>query len=384
MAKRWKYKEGVATGTINAVAMAPHAVYAHGSRGLGIRSAKCLDKVNYTYLNFSKFSTGFCPPGIPGITSDTEVLLNYEQDGINQHRYDLSTGETTDVTSGWPGIPFPRNSAGNMIMDYWYDGSRYLYLLNISGSSPSYTVYVSVYDTQGGAMTYVTNFNVGTSQYNENNSYACFLQHGEDLYVSYLNNINDNSGGLRKLTKSGAYYNAAAARTTDYSIVGLTVPEGLAYKDFALKSLANGRYAFIMNGMSQKTATESTDFQYSDYAKHAYITTNLTDVFGSLVGVIEWITTYGCIVSTPAVTGFLSVDFYNNRPTQSLSYDVDGANQEVRNNSFPSGKANANPNGVWWSDLSWSSNVVSHVELSTPIEKAEDDILYVTYGYKIT
>ena len=78
------------------------------------------------------------------------------------------------------------------------------------------------------------------------------------------------------------------------------------------------------------------------------------------------------------------MDFYNKDQTQRLSYDVDGANQEVRNNSFPSGKANANPNGVWWSDLSWSSNVVSHVELSTPIEKAEDDILYVTYGYKIT
>jgi hypothetical protein len=384
VAKRWKYPEGVATGTINAVAMAPFAVYGHGSKGLGIRSAKCLDKVNFTYQNFANFSTGFCPPGIAGITSDTEVLLNYSQDGVNQHKYDIATGETTDITSGWPGIPFPRNKASYKIMDYCYDGSRYLYLLDLNNSiSSTYSPSVTVYDTQGGVLTYITNFTIypPSSSYV---SYACFLQHGSDLYVSFLEADGYNSGGLAKLTKSGAYYNSYTSAGTDYSIVGLTVPAGLTHRDFALKSLANGRYALVMYGIPQKTSTLSTDISAGNYAKKAYVFTDLNNVFGSIVGVIEWMTVYGCIVSTPSLTGFLSVDFYNNMYNQSQSYDVDGANQYVINNSKPSGMASPNPNGVWWSDLSWSSNVVSHVELATPIEKAENDILYVTYGYKMT
>lgn len=383
VAKRWKYKEGVATGTINAVAMAPFSVYGHGSKGSGFRSAKCLDKVNYTYLNFSKFSTGFCPPGIPGITSDTEILLNYEQDSISQHKHDLATGETVDIASGWPGIPFPRNNLSYKIMDYWYDGARYLYLLDLGNSiSSTSSPRVTVYDTQGGVLTYITSFAIypPSSTYV---SYACFLWNDGELYVSFLEAVGYNSGGLAKLTKSGAYYNSYTSAGTDYSIVGLTVPAGLTYKDFALKSLANGRYALVVYGIPQKTGTLSNDIDAGNHAKKAYVFTDLNNVFDSIVGVIEWMTVYGCIVSTQAVTGFLSVDFYNNVATQVQSYDVDGANQYVINNST-SGRASGNPNGVWWSDLSWSSNVVSHVELSTPIEKAEDDILYVTYGYKIT
>lgn len=386
VAKRWKYKELVATGTINAVAMAPFSVYGHGSRGSGFRSAKCLDKVNYTYLNFVSFSTGFCPPGIPGITGATEVLLNYSQDGITQHKHDLATGETIDITSGWAGIPFPQNSAGYRITDYWYDGSRYLYLLNMDYSGSS-SAYITVYDTQGGVLTYINYFTIYSpagSSSSYRGMYACFLPHNGELYVSWLGRPENTSGGLTKLTKSGNYYNSYTSAGTDYSIVGLTVPSGLVYKDFALKPLANGRYALVMEAYPQKTTTIDTDRISGDYAKHAYVFTDLNDVFGSVVGVIEWMTNNGTIVSTPAVTGFLSVDFYNSKANQSLSYDVDGANQEVRNNSFPSGKLSGNPNGVWWSDLSWSSNVVSHVELTTPVEKAEDDILYVTYGYKIT
>lgn len=385
IAKRWKYKEGVATGTINAVAMAPLAVYGHGSRGLGIRNAKCLDKVNMTYQNFSSFSNGFCPPGIGGITGDTEVLLNYNQDGVSQHKYDIATGEVTDITSGWSGIPRPRNNVGYKIMDYWYDGSRYLYLLDLNGSiSTDYRVHVTVYDTQGGVLTYITYFTVYAPS-GDDNTYACFLENGSDLYISFLEATGYSSGGLAKLKKSGSYYNGYTPAGTDYSVVGLTVPAGLTYRDFALKSLANGRYALVMYGIPQKTTTLATDISSGQHAKKAYIFTDLNDVFGSVVGVIEWMTNYGCIVSTEAVTGFLSVDLYNQRYAQSNSYsfDVDLGNQYVTNLSYPSGKANDNPNGVWWSDLSWSSNVVSHVELSTPIEKAEDDILYVTYGYKI-
>lgn len=384
VAKRWKYKEGVATGTINAVAMAPFAVYGHGSRGLGIRSAKCLDKVNFTYQNFTSFSTGFCPPGIPGITSDTEVLLNYNQDSLAQHKHNLATGETTDITTGWPGLALPRNSASYKIMDYWYDGSRYLYLLDSGSYSTATDMYVSVYDTQGGVLTYISNFTVKPQTYNNKLAYACFLQKGIDVYVSFLSAIGESTGGLVKLTKSGAYYNSSTPAGTDYSTVGLTVPTGLTYLDFALKSLSNGRYALITYGIPQKTANETADVGSGSYAKHAFIFTDLTKPFKSIVGVIEWMTNYGTIVSTDAITGFLSVDFYNNLDKQAQSYDVDGANQFVTNNSKPSGMASPNPNGVWWSDISWSSNVVSHVELTTPVEKAENDILYVTYGYKIT
>jgi hypothetical protein len=382
VAKRWKYKEGVATGTINAIAMAPLAVYGHGSRGLGLRSAKCLDKVNFTYQNFGAFSTGFCPPGIAGITGDTEVLLNYSQDSISQHKYDLSTGVTSDITSGWAGIPFPRNSSSNKISDYFYDGTRYLYIIDLNGNiaETSYA-YVTIYDTQGGILTYLTNFAV----YSPTSGYmngAYFLKSGTDVYVSILGSLSSGSGGVVKLTKSGAYYNGSVV--SDYSFLGLTAPTGLVAGEFAIKSLASGRYALITAAMPQKTETVATDHAVGMYAKHAYVFTDLTKPFDSIVGVIEWMTNYGCIVSTASVTGFLSVDFYNYSASQASAYDTDGANQSIKNNSYPSGKQNSNPNGVWWSDLTWSSNVVSHVELTTPVTKGATDILYVTYGYKIT
>lgn len=383
VSKRWKYKEGVATGTINAIAMAPLAVYGHGSRGLGVRNAKCLDKINFTYQNFGAFSTGFCPPGIPGITGDTEVLLNYSQDSISQHKHDLATGVTTDITSGWAGIPFPRNSPSYKMEDYFYDGSRYLYVIDLNGSiaETSY-VYVTVYDTLGGVYTYLTNFAI----YSPTGAYmngAYFLKSGTDVYVSILGSLTNGAGGVVKLTKSGAYYNGSVV-VADYSFLGLTAPTGLVAGEFAIKSLASGRYALITAAMPQKTATVSTDFDTGSYAKHAFVFTDLTKPFDSIIGVIEWMTNYGCIVSTASVTGFLSVDFYNYLASQASGYDVDGASQSVKNNSYPNGKQNSNPNGVWWSDLSWSSNVVSHVELTTPVTKGANDILYVIYGYKIT
>lgn len=39
--------------------------------------------------------------------------------------------------------------------------------------------------------------------------------------------------------------------------------------------------------------------------------------------------------------------------------------------------------GVWLSMDGWSSNVLSFVKLNTPIEKGDDDIMYVSYGYKV-
>ena len=68
--ERWKYPEGVATGTIDTIAMAPAGWKAGQGLG-GQRFSKCIDKVNMQQGTFVTRSTQFCPPGIAGLQVTT-------------------------------------------------------------------------------------------------------------------------------------------------------------------------------------------------------------------------------------------------------------------------------------------------------------------------
>lgn len=385
---RWKYDLGVGTGKINAVGMVPLSVVKSGVQGLGIRAARCLDRVNPLDPGFAAFSTAYCPPGIGGITNDDEVLLNYNQGGSNQHKINLSTGVTTDIISNWPGLPIPGNTTGRMMCDYFYDGSRYLYTIDcVNNINMTYTWNCSVFDTQGGVISYITNFSVGAASSNFQAVGAYFVFHEGQLYISFLSVAAGNvqsQYGLYPLTKSTQpYYTNIGAQQQNFNTIGFVRPESLAMVDFALKSLANGRYALITRGLPQTTGNEGTDYTAGAYCNKAYIFTDLTNPIGSIVGVLEWLPRNSVIFSNPTRTGVLSIGLINANQVQANSYDPSGAVINVKNNSQSSATQLYGGAGLWYSDESWSSNAVSYAILTTPIEKLDEDILFVTYGYRV-
>ena len=80
--------------------------------------------------------------------------------------------------------------------------------------------------------------------------------------------------------------------------------------------------------------------------------------------------------------GFDRHNLYNQPTSWSTDYDLMDAVVRVSNNSTQV-DVNMIQNGLMISMNKWWTNVVSFVKLATPVVKGDDDIMYVSYGYKV-
>ncbi len=381
-ALRWKYPEGVATGTINCVAMMP-APCVKTNHGDGIAFAKCIDKINAQYANYVAMSTGFLPPGVPGYTANDEILLNFNQDGNSQWKYNIGTGVITSVA---PGDPFfvvgnGIDSLYNITDIQYIDG--YLYVLdNLNPVQVQYVnPRVSVYNPAA-AMARVGRFNCAYKTSYENGKSAKFLYYNSILYVSmYQSKQVVGSAKLWVLSKgANPFFSSAAAAQTDFTSIA-TIPTGI---DVAYAAIGNYGTSYILYVFSRLDGLSDGTFVNAGYKAIGYVFTDMENIGGSIVDIIHGLNPNSIAFSAGTSKGIIRVGFnmFDTATVFGTAYNRVTANKEVYN----SGAAldlKTNSKGIWLSLDKWWTNVFSFKVLSTPIVKGTDDILYVSYGYKI-
>jgi len=374
--KRWKYDAGVATGTIDTIAMMPAACI-KTNNGDGVQFSKCLDKINQQYINYESMSTGFLPPGIPGYTANDEILLNYTQDGKSKHKFNLTTGVVTDLEDTDPFFVISTSS----VCDIKLIG-QYLYVLDRLNITEQYVKpRVTVYDTAA-SMEQKAQFECSYLQRYEYMSSFKFLYYNDVLYVTnYSHRVVAGRAKIWTLSKgANAWFSSAGTAAQNYNDI-CTLPAGMV-ADY----VAFGNYGsnYIMYVASRLDGVEN--FRYTGYKAIGYVFTSMSDIGGTIVDIVDGINPNSIPYAAGANLGWLRIGFdkYNTNFASYFgdTYDYTDKTKIVYNNS-DTVTMNMQDRGVFWTADKWWTNVISFVKLQTPIEKQDTDIMYVSYGYKV-
>lgn len=391
--KRWKYAEGIATGTINAIAMMP-AGCAKSNNGDGVKFSRCIDKINTQYTNYKALSTGFLIPGIPGYTSNSEILLNFETDDCSRWKYNISTGEITQVPESdnfW--VYKIYNNTNSMTMKYI---DNYLYVLTFSPDIMYSSINVEVYDPAN-SMNRVANFSTSYLRSGESPIKADIFKVNNKVFISTCSintneyNTDQKYARLWELNKASGqnYYNSASSPKGNYDDIGLTVPSGLNVNQIGIGSY-NGNYVMYVPVNTRDYIDSS--WSYNNAAKSynmiGYVFTDLANPAGSIIDMIPGIKVNESLFSAGNTVGTIRIGYdAPSGSSASFNYVADtvGTKKYTTNNSNKSGYTDNNyyNKGVFLTLDKWWTNAISFVKLNTPITKTEADIIYVSYGYKI-
>lgn len=363
-ALRWKYPEGVATGTFNVIAMMSKSAI-NDPTGGGIQLLKCIDKINTQYANYVNMSTGFLPPGISGFTANDEILLNFKKDDCERWKFSLTTGEVTQVPDSDPFFVITRIYYGNCTFQDYYVENNYLYLI-ANRSTDDRFCYVRVYDISND-MKYITEFSLSTNAVSYC-KYSKFLKYNGELYISMYNTDDtsyqtsrESPYNLVKLSKgSNAYYSNCSV--SNYASAGITLPSGLNI------------YSTLITNYGD------------DYIVNGIICSDLNNVVETQKGFMkEWIR--GITFSAGSNKGVILIGSGGLYNSDSISFsknnDYTDYRRIITTNDKTETKIYTTATGIWISLDDWWTNLISFVVLPEPITKGEDDVMYVSYGYKI-
>lgn len=381
IAKRWKYDIGIASGTIDTVAMMPGSCLS-GINNCGVTNKKCIDRLNILDTKYKSLSTSFLPPGIPGYTSNDEVLLNFEYDGNNKWKYNLVTGEMVALQESDNFAVLPKGSC-----DYLVDGN-YVYVLNIGSGNPVSGSWqypdIAVYNISNLSST-ITTIDLGQN--------SCWLgklcKIGERLFVTLFTK---NSSQVFELTKSGNYFNNK--KSSSFDEIGIVIPDGLKNKNVGLGVGSYGASQYILYMMPDNPQPGNNNFYYSGILSNGVVFSNLKDVVGSASAKFSNIGRYDIAFNTGSNKGFIGIGLNSGLTGVVTSSDFPWFNQFDGKRSFmqsikgSSGAVVSNTldylkSGVFITLEGWSTDVLSFVKLNQPIQKGDNDIMYVSYGYKV-
>lgn len=379
--KRWKYDAGVATGTIDTIAMMP-ASCIKTNNGDGVQFSKCLDKINQQYVNYASMSTGFLPPGITGYTANDEVLLNYTQDGKSKHKFNLTTGVVTDLADTDPFFVIG-NELNSMsgVCDIKLIG-QYLYVLDQLSINTQY-VYprVTVYDTAA-SMAQKAQFSCTKLQRYEYMSSFKFLYYDNVLYVNnYSHRVVAGRAKIWTLSKgANAWFSSAGTAAQNYNDI-CTLPSGMTADYVAFGNYGSNYIMYVASRLDGVT-----DFSYTGYKAIGYVFTSMADIGGTIVDIVDGINPNSIPYVAGTNLGWLRIgfDLYNTNFASYFgdTYDYTDKTKIVNNNSTAV-TMDTQEAGVFWTADKWWTNVISFVKLQTAITKQDTDIMYVSYGYKV-
>lgn len=370
LSKKFKYPDGVATGTINAIAMAPFSILTspvgesgtYDSLAPGFRLAKCLDRVNTRSTNFSNLSSKYCPPGVTGVTSGTEVISNYSTDGLTQHKIDLSTGEVTDTSDSDETMLVIENDTE----DYIIDGD-YLYVLKRAGSLTAPTSSMKIYQISTKTLVDTVRLSTRYAYYQK------FLMIDGVLYINGISyGTSDNV--LFKLKKVSGYWKAIETSADSYAGI-LTLPTGVNTYNVCFGNYGDKYIMYL---------SRTTGAGAKEYAT-GYIFSDLNDIVNTIEDCIPSLYMYDIAIKGTSVKGILSLGINRGATLTEDETDVSYNSGIFTTIASADKLTDVTSSGLFYSaDKNWS-NIVSIVTLtdSDVIEKGATDVLYVTYGYKI-
>lgn len=405
IAKRWKYDAGVASGTINVVGMMPGSSL-QGVNGEGLKNSKCIDRCNVQSVNFNSLSSSFLIPGVAGYTNNNEVLLNYTTDNNSKWKYNIATGETVRVEDTENFWVVPAGS-GDTTIDNLTDMrviEGYLYCVY----SRYYYRYViiDVYDINNN-MNKVTSIQCNCDSNGQYREKASLVVTGSNVYVSctgyYDVSTLNYQNYLFRLTKSGSnnYYSNSVA-VNSYADMGLVLPDGIKDKRFSLSNYGDNYVLCIPVELYNNISDSKTLLNNWNSGKNetgfksvGIVFSSLADFRNTIIDIIPGITPNEILFSAGSNKGSLRIGFDSkNRLIDAGStaqcgytYDMIDCSRIIMNNDS---KTNVDTvtldllsKGCMLTLDGWWTNIFSFVKLSEAITKTDDDILYVSYGYKI-
>lgn len=351
----WEFPLNVAGGTFDTLAIAQKSLFVNSKApNVYIENWKCLDKVNTKNSEFVSLSNAFCPPGVPGVTADNEILLNFSAGGKSKWRYNISTGEMKEVSDSEPFFT-PIDAT---CTSYYIEGN-YLYICYIAGSTSNASAKYKVYDISTQSQLVDSNIS-GTGSYNNR---GVLLKYNNELYITVSHSRSVTGNACYKLTMGGSgYYTLPSSGGTLEGIAGISVPFdlwGVTVGNY------NGQYLVVDNNVG-------------------YICTDPNNIADTLTGILGNITGREIGVGSGDSAGFISIG-----AAGSDAFSTSLATREY--NAFDSvwligGTAAANAvnltsSGIFFMREGHYSQLMSYVKLSSPITKSDDQIMTVAYAY---
>ena len=379
--ERWMYGAGVATGAIDTIAMMP-ASCIKTNNGDGVQFSKCIDRINQQYINYASMSTGFLPPGIPGYTANDEILLNFSQDGVSKHRFSLTTGAITDITTD-PFFVIGNNLNGlTNVTDIKLIGN-YLYVLDQVQATGVQYAYprVTVYDITA-SMAVKAQFNCNFLTAYEVPRSAKFLYFNSVLYVStYTDKTVDGQAKLWTLSLGGnAWFSSTGAASTGFAAL-CTIPSGLTAANVAFGNYGSNYIMYVSSKLDGVG-----DYANTGYKAIGYVFTDMTNIGGTIIDIISGLNPNSVCYNAGSNLGWLRIgfDYWNTNYTAQFgdTYDYTDKSRVIANNSATV-TIDTQSVGVFLTMDKWWTNVISFVVLTTPITKQATDVMYVSYGYKV-
>lgn len=380
--RQWLFDEGVATGTIDTIAMLPGGMNNEIKIPAGgVRSAVELDDYNRCVSgSFVSGTTSFLPPGIEGFTGPNKIFLNYENTDGAQHSYNITTGETDDAPTTFKVPDYPW-------MDYIV-GTNYIYALVKQGDTEE--------PSRGsGTYLYVYNKNdlsVVNYSYIDNYSYMCrLLAISGDVYVQYWEN--GDTVKLSKVTVSGS--SIEFSTVADMSTL-VTIPSVLSGQLYMLGMCNNNYVLYIPQYMNTSGGTDTSTVSRASLFT-GLVFTNLSDPLGSVIDSIPNLRYKSCLMHNG--TNYWVGDIIKTYPSSDYYVGISGSDAKFKDLEGMAFAQISDDNGAQfvYNDRGSSSDDVmfllsgvgdwtslfSFVVLDEPITKASSDKLYITYGYKI-
>ena len=357
----WEFGLNVAGGSFDTLVLTGYNCLTNPApQEGGIVNWKCIDKVNTKSAQFLNASSGFCPPGVTGLTSDSEILLNFGWGGITQWKYNINTGEVTEVKSGSPFlIPITVN-----VTDFYIE-DNYLYTLTATGASNA-AVTLTIYslDTFTQVSTYSLPSSGATGRaYNR----AKFFKYNEELYVSAAssNSTSTNTARCWKLTKGSAgYYNTAANGNSLLITAGIDT--GL--DDLYQVCIESYNGAYIVHSGNQ-----------------GFICTDPNDIGGTMTGHIPFLNQQMVSFGSGTSAGFLSIGAPGGATaisTTSNAFPVNNYDSlKYVGGTQAANILNVTAQGVFLMREGHYGDMTSYVVLSSPMTKSDDQIMTVCYRY---
>ena len=380
--RQWLFDEGVATGTIDTIAMMPGGMNNEIKIPAGgVRSAVELDDYNRCISgSFVSGTTKFLPPGIEGFTGTNKIFLNYENADGARHSYNITTGETDDAPTTF------------IVPDYpWIDyivGTNYIYVIQRNDTTLKEVpgrgeIYLYVYNKSDMS---VVNYTRGDAY-----GHICrLIAISGNVYVQYWEG--GSTVALSKITVSGSSVSLDAV--SDMSTL-ITIPAVLSGQRYML-GMCNSNYVlYIPQYMNTSGGTDKSSVERAGLFT-GLIFTNLSDPLGSVVDSIPNLRFNSCLMHNG--TNYWIADIINTyKVSDNYIGDLDstGKFKDLEGMAFAqisddNGAAFVyNDRNITYDQMflmsgvgDWTS-LFSFVVLDEPITKASSDKLYITYGYKI-
>ena len=387
VAKRWYYPAGIASGTINAIAMmGAESVLTY--KGQMFNVAKCLDKNNQVDGNFISSSTGFLIPGVPGYTANDEIMLNY--DG-GRWKFNITTGEMTEVAAGDPFFVFTnpysasRDFAGifdmKVISGKLYVAFEYNGKLKMRVYDPSNDM---SYNEYGGSGITIED----SGGYGRDGKAVKFFTDGTNWSLSIIRS-RDSAGQpyyVPMTFDSGANeytIGSSAAYNYDYISGVITLPSSLPSGLVGFSNLGSNYVMWMGEG-----DIDDSDSYWGTRSMVGLVFSDPTDPIGSIVDAISC-PFMSVVFEAGTNKGVLYIggnagnyDYFING-LQALQQDTDDPREYVFSPSTNGQYIEWNTQGCFLSMWGWWSNVLSFVKLNEAISKGDEDEMYVSYGYRV-